>query len=77
MRELFPKSSDQKELGLVPVVLPDMAEDPAAVAHPASSPTLADALAVIGVGLSLTEPRDTPPEGKAAPFSLIKEVPES
>lgn len=70
MRELFPKSSDQKELGFVPVVLPDMAEDPAAVAHPASSPTLADALAVIGVGLSLTEPRDTASRGESSSIFL-------
>lgn len=45
MRELFSKSRDQKELGFVPVVLPGMTEDSAAAAHPASSPTPADAFA--------------------------------
>lgn len=57
VREMFSKGRDQKELVFVPVVLPGMTADPAAAAHSASSPTLADALAVIGVRLSLTESR--------------------
>lgn len=65
VRELFSKSRDQKEFGFVLVVFPGMTEDPAAVAHPASSPTLADALAVIGVRLSLTEPGDTATRGES------------
>lgn len=62
VRELFSKSRDQKELGFVPVVLPGMNEDPAAAAHPAPSPTLAYAVAVIGVRLSLPETGDSAPE---------------
>lgn len=48
----------------MPVILSGMTEDPVAVAHPASSPTLADPLPVIGARLSLTEPGDTATRGE-------------
>lgn len=58
-------SRDQKKLGFVLLVLPGMTEDPAAVAHPVSSPALADGLAFIGVRLSLTEPEGAASRGES------------